>query len=237
VAQPTVEIAEGASNRISISQSGFYLFPDQLNLRFDSAGATSCYADVMRNGYFQGRYYFGASANIGAYGGTQYGGNFTWAVTCTSAQGQQTTATASGTLRRRISLDWSAATTSTGGYWQTLPNGAIVSWSVSANAPFDQSYTSTNADYCWVQSFGFIGNPYGDIQNPNFNYYQSFQQTFLWDSGMYFPRAYLFATFNFRDPHNSPYGIAPFDGYKWLLQCWNYDGDWKSKVMYGVAQP
>lgn len=105
LAKPTVEIAEGATNRISISQSGFSLFPDQLNLRFDSAGATSCYVDVVRNGYFQGRFYFGSSANIGSYGGTHYGGNFTWTVTCTSAQNQQTTVSASGHIRRRVNLD------------------------------------------------------------------------------------------------------------------------------------
>lgn len=88
-----------------------------------------------------------------------------------------------------------------------------------------------------MQSFGFTGNPVGDPQHPNSNYYQSFQPTLLWDSGMYFPTSFTFARFNFGDPLNSPYGIAPYTGYKWLLQCWNYDGDWTTKVMYGVAQP
>jgi hypothetical protein len=95
---------------------------------------------------------------------------------------------------------------------------------------------SANADYCWVQSFGFAGNPVGDPDHPNSNFFQPFQQTLLWDSGMYFPTSYNFGSFNFGDPQNSPYGLAPFHGYKWLLHCWNYDGDWKTKVMYGVGQ-
>jgi len=248
VAKPTIEIAIGyfspiaslnTADRLSVTQNNFNMFSNEFdarNLRFESVGASSCYLDVYRSGYFQGRFYFATSGSIGGYGDTGQGGQFVWVVTCTSAQGQQTSVSATGYIRRNITLDWSAATTSTGGVWQTILHGGTVSWSASANAPFDQAYSSYNADYCWVLTYGFTGNQAGDPSNPNYNAFAQYQETLLWDSGLYFPTSYIFATFNFGDPLYSPYGIAPYNGYKWLLQCRNSDGDVQTKVMYGVAQ-
>jgi hypothetical protein len=57
----------------------------------------------------------------------------------------------------------------------------------------------------------------------------------LWDSGWYYPIYADFGTWYFGDPNSpsSPYG--QFNGYKWLLTCWNYDGDTKQTVMYGTS--
>ncbi len=94
-----------------------------------------------------------------------------------------------------------------------------------------------------MDSYGFTGNPNGDSNgndplNPNYSFVATYSQSNpeLWTSGPNFPTSYLFATFYFGDPHFSPYGIAPYDGYKWKVTCVNYDGDREVRVMYGKPQ-
>ena len=93
-----------------------------------------------------------------------------------------------------------------------------------------------------MESYGFTGHPNGDKGDPgNPNYSSLPQYSFtpsavLWDSNMYgpYPTAYDFGTLYLGDPHNSPYGLAPYDGYKWRLTCSNVDGDTVKKIMYGM---
>ncbi len=238
-ARPTVEIAQG-NNRSSQGAINFSEFPDLANLRFEAVGASSCHIWVTQNYWTYLSYNTGSSQNLLA---GLYDGPFAWTVTCTSAQSTQTIATASGLLRRRITMNWQANTTSTGGNWQTLNNFDTVTWSIAGNAPFDQAYTAYNADSCQVETFGFTGPTAGDQNgndpsNPYFNppiFPPSYQQSnpAMWDSGIGFPTSYVFATFNFGDPHASPYGFAYYDGYKWKLTCTNTDGDRLVRVMYG----
>ena len=243
-AVPTVEIVEGTpdqflrdivTNRSALASLNFNKFPADTVLKFAAQGAAYCYINPTFNGtptqqlFFSNppiAYDFGASALAP--------GQYSWSVTCVSPQGTQTTVVANGHIKRPIQVYWVARTTSTGSNWQTISNFGGVSWSVSANAPFDQYNNSSGADYCHVKSYGYFGNSDGDPDNPawhtyTFPPYYSQTNPPLWDSGIPFPTYYLFATFNFGNP-------TPYAGYKWLLTCSNGDGE-TSTVMYGKPQP
>lgn len=247
-ARPTIEIAEGSIRSSLSPPTSFSKIQDEVNLQFQAVGAADCYVDIINNGaYYLYHYYLPTTYSFGTYF-LPHGQN-TWTVTCTSPQGTQTTTVAYGFVKRGISLNWYASTTSTFGS-QAIPHGGTVSWSISANAPFDQYFASSGADYCHVQSFGWVGDPSWDPEYPSgyrspFTTYYS-QQPYpppepfpLWDSGGYFPTYYTFATFRFGDPNSQPnaLGLQPYHGYKWRLMCWNYDGISKTTIMYGMAQP
>lgn len=199
-----------------------------MDLKYEAVGAAYCNVYVTQNGYpYRSDYYLPTSYNLGV--NSYPSGQYTWSLTCTSSQGAQNTVVANGYVTN-ISLNWLANTTSTGGM-VPISNGATVSWSVSANAPFDQISSGSGADYCQVQSYGFNGNPIGDPQHlPMWNSFQPYSQVLLWDSGTPFPIYYQFATFYFGNP-------SPYDGYKWRLTCSSYYGVSKSTIMYGMPQP
>lgn len=229
VAAPTLEMVEGTS-RSSVAPISFNKLALQVDLKFEAIGADYCIVNVTKNGEPYSYYYTVPSHNLGvnAYPPGQY----SWSITCISSLGTQTTVVANGYLRRPVSVAWLASTTSTGLAMQAIPNGTTVSWSVSANAPFDQINQATGADYCHILSYGFNGNTNNDASNPtwNTNTTPPFSQVLLWDSTPYFATYYQHATFYFGDPQ-------PYEGYKWLLRCWNSDGEEKSTVMYGKPQP
>ena len=237
-AAPTLEMVEGTS-RSSVSPINFNKFASQVDLKFEAIGAQYCIVNVTKNG--EPYSYYGAlpvhNLGVNAYPPGQYN----WTITCVSPQSTQTTVVANGYIKRAVSAYWIASTTSTGVNaqtpiaWQTMSNGGLVTWSVSATAPFDQINQATGADYCRIQSSGFNGNHLADPDNPAFymggsSQLPAFSQNLLWDSGNYFPTYYQHATFYFGYPN-------PYDGYKWLLTCWNTDGDTKKTVMYGKPQP
>lgn len=242
VAKPTLEIGEGATNKISLTQSGFAAFSDTLNLRFASVGAQSCSVNVLRNGYYYPPPAPNTSSNLSA---GLPGGQYSWTVTCNSPQGTQTTATAFGTVRRHVSVSWYASTTSTGYQWQLVPNRGQVYWSISANAPFDQYYTSDGADACEIDSLGYRDNIAADPEQNSAFYLANpsiYSETSLWNStaysGYYWPTNITFGTMYFGDPNsaNPPLGLGPYNGYKWRVRCWNNDGGYyegKSVIMYG----
>lgn len=244
VAKPTIEIAQSV-DKISISQNAFALFPELINLRFQAVGASYCIANVSRYGSFYTQQYFGATGNLG---NGLPGGQYNWQVTCTSPQGTQTTVTANGTIRRHVNAYWYAKTTSTSDQWQYIPNRGVVYWSIAANAPFDQFYTSEGADACEINSYGYRDNIAADPeQNSAFPFANppTYSQTLLWNStaysGYYWPTGFTFGTMYFGDPNsaNPPLGLGPYNGYKWRLTCWNTDGgsyEAKSVIMFGHGQ-
>ena len=179
-----------------------------------------------------------------------------WNIRCTSLpsfQGTSTTVAAYGTVKRRMTVGWQAKTTSTTNTWtviaatnrqiKTTWNGGLVQWSYFA--PFDQISYAENADWCQIQSIGFVGNPFKDPEHPTFpnssnplnsgSYAEinPWPTPPLWDSGPYFPTNYTFATFYFQDPRQSPYGLPYTDGYKWRLTCFNGDDVPQTAIMYG----
>lgn len=251
-AAPTVEIVEG-TDRSTVALINFSKFASAIDLRFQAIGASSCTVYVERyisygySGYWDYASWLSFSAQqlqsqislAGNIVSLQAGYLYRWTVTCTSAQGTTSAALASGYIKRVVTLNWYVSTTSTGNIWQAIPNGGSVTWSAVTNAPFSQYYQAYGADYCNVRSYGFHGVTSRDADNPNYQRYSPFGYTFtqsnppLWDSGWYYPSYYQFATFSIGDPLISPYGS--YDGFKWLLTCWNYDGDSKQTVMYGTS--
>lgn len=240
-AAPTLEVVEGdpVTSRSSVSPINFNKFASQVDLKFEAIGAQYCIVNVTKNGEPYSYYYTVSSHNLGV--NAYHPGQYNWTITCVSPQSTQTTIVANGYIKRVVSAYWIASTTSTGVNaqtpiaWQTMSNGGLVTWSVSANAPFDQINQAAGADYCRIQSSGFNGNLAADPDNPAFymggsGQLPAFSQNLLWDSGNYFPANYQHATFYFGYPN-------PYDGYKWLLTCWNTDGDTKKTVMYGKPQP
>jgi len=236
-ASPTVDIAEAANHTTSGSLY-FSKFASEVNLRYQAVGATgSCLVTITRNGGAYSSNYYPTTYNLGA--NLLSPGQYTWSVTCTSAQGIQTTTVASGLIKRPLTLDWFANTTSTGNAWQAIGYGATVSWSLSTNASFSQYYNSVGSDYCQVRSYGWIGNISGDIDSPSFNYVSPpyFSQTLLWDSGIYYPSYFNFGSFQLGNPNTAPAPLGPYNGYKWFLSCRNNEGTSQSKLMYGTSQP
>ena len=223
---PTIEMVDGTA-RSSIAPINFNKLAETVDLKHEAVGAANCDVYVTRNGaYYLQQFYLPTSYSLGV--NSYPSGQYTWSLTCTSPQGTQNTVVANGYVTN-ISLNWLANTTSTGGM-VPINNGATVSWSVSANAPFDQISSSSGADYCQVQSYGFNGNPIGDPQHPAWSSVQPYSQVLLWDSATPFPIYYQFATFYFGNP-------SPYDGYKWRLTCSSYYGLSKSTIMYGMPQP
>jgi hypothetical protein len=164
---------------------------------------------------------------------------YQWIVKCVSPQGTQTTQQVTGRIRRVVSLGWEANTSGNPSAWQNMANGGVIAWAI--NGPFDQRYSSTGADACMIESFGYTGAIVLDPENPNRNLNAvapPYNQTRLWSSGDYpnWPVSYEFARFYFGDPMNSPYGFAPFNGYKWKLTCAAFGDDQKTVVMYGRMQ-
>lgn len=235
-AAPTVDIAE-ALNHTTSGPLNFSKLATATNLRYQAVGAVgNCLVTVTRNGAAYSSGYYPSTYNLSA--NLLPPGQYTWSVTCNSAQGIQTNAVATGLIRRPITLNWFSNTTSTGGVFQALANGANVTWSASANAPFSQYYNSVGADYCRVQSSGFTGSIFLDLDNPNFNPLNTaFAATLLWDSGLYYPAYFNFGSFNLGNPNTAAPPLGPYNGYKWLLTCRNSDGESKQTVMYGTSQP
>lgn len=259
-AAPTIEIREGTTHRISLTQSDtayfpappsqgpLSIFPDQLALRYDSVGGQYCYKFIWRNGYYWSVTAAPPSGLIPV--ADLPGGQYVWEIKCStlpSLQGAMTVASARGTLKRRMTVGWQATTTSTNGNWTNISvtnylgkthfNGALVQWGF--NAPFNQISFSQNADRCRVEAIGYIGNPFLDPEHPIFppsplqtGSYTELYPT-LWDSGSYFPTSYEFGDLFFADPHQSPYGIPYADGYKWRLTCFNGEDQDRVAVMYG----
>lgn len=211
-------------------------FAAAISLKYVAVGAVNCLVNVTRNGVAYSTEYYPTTYNIVT--STLPPGQYTWSITCTSAQGTQTNAVATGFIRRPITLNWFSNTTSTGGVFQALAIGANVTWSASANAPFSQYYNSVGADYCRVQSSGFTGSIFLDLDNPNFNPNNTaFTATLLWDSGLYYPAYFNFGSFNLGNPNTAAPPLGPYNDYKWLLTCRNSDGESKQTVMYGTTQP
>lgn len=235
-AAPTVDIAE-ALNHTTSGPLNFSKLATATNLRYQAVGAVgNCLVTVTRNGAAYSSGYYPSTYNLSA--NLLPPGQYTWSVTCNSAQGIQTNAVATGLIRRPITLNWFSNTTSTGSVFQALANGANVTWSASANAPFSQYYNSVGADYCRVQSSGFTGSIFLDLDNPNFNPLNTaFAATLLWDSGLYYPAYFNFGSFNLGNPNTAAPPLGPYNGYKWLLTCRNSDGESKQTVMYGTSQP
>lgn len=224
-AAPTIEMADGAS-RSSISPIVFNKFAEDVFLKYEAVGATSCDVYVTRNGaYYSTQYYLPTTYNLGA--NLLPTGQYTWAVTCTSPQATQTTVVANGYIKRRVTfLAWEANTTSTGFNWQQLSDGQNVTWSVSANAPFSQRYASQGADYCQVQTYGAhigVGFRYAGSK--------------LWDSDPYYPTNLEFVSLNLGDPRIVLWPGGPYDGYMWRLRCWNDDGSESTTDMWGSTEP
>ena len=241
------------------TQGGFSLFPDQLTLRYQAVGAQACAVYGWRNGSYYTVYAAPTSGTIQT--ADLPGGQYVWNIRCTSLpsfQGTSTTVAAYGTVKRRMTVGWQAKTTSTNNAWtvvaatnyqaKTTLNGGLVQWSYWA--PFDQISYSQNADRCHIQSIGYVGNPFLDPEHPTFtansfnplntgSYAEinSWPNPPLWDSGPYFPTTYTFATFNFQDPHLSPYLLPYTDGYKWRLTCFNDEDLQQTAVMYGRLSP
>jgi Subtilase family len=239
VAIPTIDILEGGNARSSVGAINFSKFLANVDLRFQAVGAAFCNVVVTNNGVAgQGVstptsyqfFYSGFPPNLLPFGQN------TWAVTCYSADGTSNTATANGRIKQPVTVAWLARTSSTGGNWQTIPSGSTVNW---GNGAFDQKSTSTGADYCEVLSYGFTGSQYRDIESPqyvvnNINNLPGFVQSnpALWNSGVYFPTSYTFATFYFGNPVTAAPPFGSFQGYKWKLTCRNSDES-KTTVMYG----
>lgn len=243
-AAPTIEIVKSTPDIISgetlrsstsITPMNFSNAVANIDLKYEVVGAASCYMLIQdSSGNSQFANLAVPSSTLSANINFLPLGQTSWSVTCTSAQGTQTTAVANGFIRRTVKPYWVASTTSTGGSsqnlsWQTISNGGLVTWSAAANAPFDQYNTSSGADSCQVKSYGYYGNFNNDRDNPAFSVLASpnFVQNKLWDSDPGFPTYYRFATFYFGTPP------APYEGYKWLLICTNTDGETQKTVMYG----
>ena len=237
-AAPTIEIAESIAQS-AVATVNFYKFPREIDLRYQAVGAANCLVSISRNGSAYSSGYYPTRYSLNSILPPSSLSQYAWSVNCTSPQGTQSSAVATGTIKRIVSgVAWTVNTSSTFGAWRTLANGETVTWSLSANGPFSQYYNSTDSDNCRIISSGWRGNLAGDSQSPSYNYIDQpyFSQTQLWDSGSSYPSYYNFGTFQFGDPHTAPYP-GPFDGYKWFLTCRNSEGTSATAVMYGKATP
>lgn len=242
-ASPTLDVLVNGNRALSGPLSFTKFETQPLDIKWEAVGASSCSVTVTRNGAYYSSQSLGTSGTLT----TNVPGNpnaYLWAITCTSPQSTQTTVVVEGKVKRIVTVaEWYASTTSTYMSWQLIPHGSEVYWSIPGNASFSQFYNSAGADYCHIQSFGYLGQPNGDLEHPQRSTFAQYTQTLLWDSlvngGTNFPPSGGFAPLNFGDTHNSPYGIAYYDGYKWRLECKNNDfGTITSKVtvMYGHGQ-
>jgi Subtilase family len=245
-ARPTIDLLLNTSRAQNGPLSFIKSEGETQDIKWQAIGASNCEVAITRNG----AYYSGLTLGTSGTLATNVPGNpnaYTWTFTCWSPQSSQSSVAVVGGIKRLVTAKWYALTTSTYGSWQLIPSGSSVWWSVAGNGGFDQFYDSTGATSCHIQSFGYTGPITKDPENPNFvnNPFQdSYLQNLLWDSyantgGTIFPPSGGFATLYFGDTHNSPYGIANFDGYKWRLECKNSDfgtGNSKISVMYGHGQ-
>ena len=247
-AQATVDIVEGFGGPISnirVSSldtiNNFSKFPEEAKLRLQAVGAAYCYFDYTpQGGWPSQRWLWNNPTTYDLTAGVPPGQNYLWTVTCVSPEGVETKAVASGRIKQHVVAKWLVDTTSTPGQ-TSIANFGQVTWAF--NGPFTQISLGVGAQYCDVWSYGFTGNPSLDpdfrpplaFPPPN----QTYQQTNLWDSlrdtGAHLANYYEFGTLNLADPHNSPYGLASFDGYKWRLTCSNND-ETNTTVMYGTMQ-
>ncbi len=104
---PTIEIVDGAFTpqfpntiipRYSTGMINFYKFPEDIQLRYDSKGASSCVLEVTQNTNYFTNGYLGVTSAIAGY--YLPPGQDTWKVTCTSAQGSQNSASVSSRVKR-----------------------------------------------------------------------------------------------------------------------------------------
>lgn len=238
VAAPSVDIYE-SGDRASVAPINFSKYASQIDLRLGAFGASYCAIYVTQNGNYYNNYYLvpAPTVNLNA-AALPAGAQYVWDVTCFSPQGIATNVVARGFVKRVVSQAWQVRTTSTGGGWQNLSSGALVTWALGGS--FEQNYFSSGADYCQVQSFGFRGNIANDREkpgNPGYDVFPpAFSQTLLWDSGPFFPTSYPFGTFYLGNPNTAAPPLGPYDGYKWRLACRNWEGDSKVSVMYGQLQ-
>jgi Subtilase family len=241
VAQPTVEVAEGAAHSSSLTPINFSKYVEEVNLRVQAEGASSCSVYLTQSGMYWSYAMPAPSPSATLLTSNLPPGQYAWNVTCTSPLGTTTTVIANGKIKAPLTVNWQARTSSTGGNWQTINNGDIVYW---ANGPFDQRVTSSGATYCGVQSFGYNGNyardPEYAFYNVNNQFGPPFSATQLWPlpagTTASVPTAYTFATFTYGNPQTAAPPLGPFLGYKWKLTCGNADGA-KSTVMYGRQSP
>lgn len=239
-AVPTIEVMEGSDSTL-VAPINFNRLRSDVSLWFDSLGAAGCNVYVAKDGSYYS--YIGTPPSYNINVSALPVGNYAWTVTCTSPApaSTQSSVTVYGTIRLPVTASWWSNTTSTNG-WRPIANFETVTWSL--NASFDQSYVSANAANCRVQSFGFHGstrknqepgNPFVPLGDE-----PPYSEVLLWDSnnvGMH-DTSYVFATLYFGDPHNSPYGIASYDGYKWRLTCVDATSSGsQTKIMYGTKAP
>lgn len=250
-AQPTLELYEGGVRTFvqPLNTTSLAKFVDQVQLKYYVVGASYCYAQAYQNGgYYSSKY---LTVPTGTFDSSILPfGTVQWNITCGSPEGSANTLVAGGLLKRRIFLGWRAKTTSTNMQWQEMPNGHTITWSVPANASFDQQHWSDGADSCEVQSYGWLGNPSWDPDNPNPNAYAqpmffnsapyANEPSPLWNSGYPFAASYTYATFYYGDSnaYPNPIGLVtmPYNGYKWRLTCRNAEGVSETRVMYGKPQ-
>lgn len=221
-AKPTIEIAFGFQ-RASVDPINFYSNPVDAFLRYEAIGANSCNIYVTRNGAY---YSLVASQPTAGnlWASSLDPGQYSWSITCISPQGSQSTAVASGYIRRIVSyVYWDANTYETNFNWVQLSPGQTIRWmnADGATGNFAQRYRS-DGDFCQVKTYGaYIGVGYSYID-----------PYWLWDSGDHFPANLEFIALNFHDP--STVGPKYYDGYMWRVRCWNTDGNEITKEMWGT---